>query len=221
MIGLASGVSADPAKPAWQTIRSENGIVVAKQEVPGSSLLAFRGEGDIDAPILAVGSVIIDEKQATEWVDSVKEVRLLRRISDVEQVTYTHIAMPFMFADRETITREKLVVDPVKQSIVIHLWSVNDPAAPKTGRVRVALDRSLFALTSVAGGTKTHVVAEIHADPGGNVPSFVVNSFQTSWGFNTITALRKQVAKSKKIDAGLKTLLEPPAAPRSPPAAAR
>jgi hypothetical protein len=208
-VTAAPPISADPPKPAWQTIRSEDGIVVSKQEVPGSSLLAFRGEGDVEAPILAVGSVIVDEKQATEWVDSVVEVRLLRRISDVEQVTYTHVSTPFILADRETVTREKLVVDAARKSLVIQIASVDDPLAPRTNRVRVKLDRSSFSLTSVDNGKKTHVVAEIHCDPGGNVPSWLANSFQKSWGFNTLTNLRKQVKKSKRIDPGLRALLEP------------
>lgn len=212
LTAFVPSVSADPPKPAWQVLRNEDGIVVAKQEIPGSALLAFRGEGDIDAPILAVGSVIVDDKQATQWVDSAKECRLLRRISDTEQVTYTHIATPFILADRETVTREKLVVDPVKKTVVIHVSSVNDPLAPKTSYVRVLVDRSLFSLASVDGGKKTHVIAEIHADPGGNVPSWVANQFQKSWGYNTIMNLRRQVQRSKAIDPGLKALLEPPAA---------
>jgi hypothetical protein len=214
LLAVAPPISAEP-QPAWQTIRSEDGILVSRQAIAGSSLLAFRGEGDVDAPILVVGSVLIDEKHAPEWVDSVVEVRLLRRISDVEQVTYTHISTPFILSDRESVTRERLVVDPVKQSLVINIVSVDDPLAPKTGRVRVRLDQGSFSLASIDGGRRTHVIAEIHADPGGNIPSWIVNTFQKSWGFNTLTNLRKQVRRSRSIDPGLRALFEqaPPPKP--------
>jgi hypothetical protein len=206
-ITLASSSGAEVPRPSWETVRSEKGIVVSKKDVPGSSLLAFRGEGDIDAPILAVGSVLIDETQTKEWVDSVAEVRVLRRISDLEQVTYVHIATPFVMSDRESVMRARVTVDAAARSLVLRAVSVDDPLAPRTGLVRVQVDESFFSLTSLDGGKKTHVVAEIHADPRGNVPGWIVNTFQKSWGFNTIDNLRKQVRKSKPINAALRARL--------------
>jgi hypothetical protein len=38
-------------------------------------------------------------------------------------------------------------------------------------------------------------VAEVMVDPRGSVPTFLVNMVQRSWPFQTLTALRKQVAK--------------------------
>jgi START domain-containing protein len=205
---LASSSAAEPPAPtAWQTVRSEKGIIVSKKDVPGSSLMAFRGEGDIDAPILAVGSVLIDDTQTKEWVDNVVEVRVLRRISDVEQVTYLHIATPFVMSDRDSVMRAQVTVDAASKSLVLRAVSVDDPLAPKTGRVRVQVDASSFTLTSVDGGKRTHVVAEVHCDPRGNVPGWVVNTFQKSWGFNTLENLRKQVRKSRPNNAALRARL--------------
>src|SRR5664279_4599371 len=56
--GLA-GASA-PAAGAWQKLAEEDGISVYGREVSGVSLLAMRGEGVVDAPILRVASVLID-----------------------------------------------------------------------------------------------------------------------------------------------------------------
>jgi hypothetical protein len=61
--------------------------------------------------------------------------------------------------------------------------------------VRAALTDSTFVLTSADGGTRTHATAEIHCDPRGSVPAFVVNLFQRSWGYKTISSLRRQAAK--------------------------
>src|SRR5436309_1224820 len=92
-VAIPSASRADGA-PAWETIRQEDGIVVAKKEVPGSSFIAFRGEGDVDAPLLLVGSVIVDITRSKEWIDSMEDSKILRQISESEYVTYSHIGTP-------------------------------------------------------------------------------------------------------------------------------
>jgi hypothetical protein len=53
-------------------------------------------------------------------------------------------------------------------------------------------------LTPIDGGKKTHIDAQILADPKGAVPKFLVNLFQKDWPLKTLRALRAQ-AKKKDI----------------------
>ncbi len=181
---------------AWEQIRNDDGILVYKKEVAGSPFVAFRGEGDIDAPVLTVGSVIVDVPRETEWLDSVVEARVLRKISDNEYIMYSHLGTPVTMSDRDFVTDVKINVDPTSHTVAFRMRSVDDPSAPKTSYVRAELTESSFVITPAAGGGKTHVVAEIHCDPKGSIASWIVNLFQRSWGYNTIRSLRKQVAKN-------------------------
>jgi hypothetical protein len=88
------------------------------------------------------------------------------------------------------------------------MHSVDDPAAPKTDYVRADLEESSFVLTGSADGTKTHVVAEMHADPKGSIAAWIVNLFQKNWGYDTIANLRKQLRKPGiGVNAPLRSLL--------------
>ncbi len=40
------------------------------------------------------------------------------------------------------------------------------------------------------------MIVEIHADPKGSVPKWLVNLFQKGWPRNTIEGIRKQAAKA-------------------------
>jgi START domain len=128
-------------------------------------------------------------------MDSVVEARILRKVSDTEYIMYSHLGTPPTMKDREFVMDVTLAVNVPAQSVTVTMRSVDDPAAPKTGYVRAILTDSVFVLTPAAGGNGTHVVAEIHCDPKGSVPSWIVNLFQRGWGYNTIKSLRKQVAK--------------------------
>jgi hypothetical protein len=227
-VALGLGVAAPPAgadgAAGWETLRRDDGIVVQRKDVPGSPFVAFRGEGDINAPLLLVGSVLVDVSRSREWVDSVVESRVLRRLSETEYVTYSHIGTPWPLSDREFVTDVVLEVDAATKKLTIKLRSVGDPAAPRTGYVRGQLTDSSWVLTSIDGGARTHVAAEIHADPKGDVPAWIVNMFQKNWGYNTLMSLRKQVAKRDiAVHPRLKAVLEEkgffPAPPAPPPAA--
>lgn len=179
----------------WQRIRSEDGILVSRKEVAGSPFVAFRGEGDVSAPVLSVAAVLVDVPREQEWMDSVVEARILRKVSDTEYILYSHLGTPPTMSDREFVTDVTIAIDVPSQSVTVKMHSVDDASAPKTGYVRAVLTDSSFVLTPANGGKGTHVVAEVHCDPKGSIASWIVNLFQRGWGYNTIRSLRKQVAK--------------------------
>ena len=214
VVGLSvsvSGVSAADDNKAiqWEQIRNDAGIVVWRKDVPGSKLVAFRGEGIVDAPLLLVGSVLIDTSRSTEWIDSLKESKILRKVSEEEYITYTHIATPIVMKDRDFVTDTKLEVDPVAHKLFIRMHSVNDASAPETSYVRGELMNSSFTLTAIDGGKKTRVTTEIHCDPKGSVADWIVNLFQKGWPYNTLQSLRAQVNKADvAVHPRLKAVLE-------------
>lgn len=184
-----------PAPAAWEKIGDDEGVAVYRREVPGSPIVAFKGEGLVDASILKVASVLVDGSRATEWIDSLKEDRIVRQISETETINYDHVGTPFVMKDRDFVSSCKLEFDPTKKMLSLRIHSVTDSAAPPTGYVRGELLHSSFVLTALDHGAKTRVVAEIHADPKGSVAKWIVNLFQKKWPHNTITHLRAQVAK--------------------------
>jgi hypothetical protein len=207
---LAATVSApsfadDGAAPAWETLRVEAGIQVARRVVPGSDFVAFRGEGDIDAPLLAVADVLVDVPHDNEWMDSVREARILRKVSDTEYILYSHVGTPPPLTDREFVTDVHVSIDPAGDGLRVDMRSVDDPLAPSTGYVRANLTGSTFTLRANPDHRTTHVVAEVHCDPRGMIPAWVMNSFQKSWGYKTLQSLRRQVARG---DAPVNPLLK-------------
>ncbi len=181
--------------PAWEKFDDEDGISVFRRDVPGSDVVALRGEGVVPAPILRVGSVLTDVARATEWIDSLEEAKVIRKISDTEYIKWDHIGTPFVLADRDFVFNVKLEFKAKEKQMIVRLKSVHDAAAPKTDYVRGHMIYGVYVLTSIEGGKKTKILTEMLCDPKGSVAKWMVNLFQKSWPYNTITALRKQVQK--------------------------
>lgn len=190
-----AGGATTPQDPPWQKFDDAEGIAVFRREVPGSSVIALRGEGVVDAPIARVASVLIDTTRSTEWIDRLAEVKVVRKISDDEQIHWTHISTPVVIKDRDFVFDIKLELDPANKKLFLNYHSVYDSGAPKTDYVRGEFKYGTFTLTSIEGGKKTRVLAEVLADPRGSVAKWIVNLVQKDWPHKTIASLRRQVAK--------------------------
>jgi len=192
-----------PAAPKWEEFDQEDGIRMYRHDVPGSSIVALRGEGFVEAPITRVASVLADRKRSTEWIDRLVKTKLIRQLSETETVEWDHIRTPTPLKDRDFVFKTSITTDPAKKKVVFSYRSVSDPLAPETDAyVRGIFKNGKFELTMAsrknADGSVTKgtiVNAEVEVDPRGSVPTFIVNMVQKSWPYQTLTALRKQVAK--------------------------
>jgi hypothetical protein len=200
---LCGTVSADAGtlkEAPWEKFDEDEGIAVFRREVAGSPIIALRGEGVVNAPILRVTSVLVDTSRATEWIDRLAEVKVVRKLSDNEYVHWTHVNTPIVLKDRDFVYAIKLELDPAHKKVMLNYHSVYDSGAPKTDYIRGEFKYGTFTLTSIEGGKKTRVLAEVLADPKGSVAKWIVNLFQKSWPRKTIASLRRQVAKKDIVD---------------------
>ena len=191
----ASGqISSSPVDP-WTLVGNEHGIAIYRHDVPGSNIVALKGEGPIDAPVWKVASVLLDTQRAPEWVDSLAESRVVRRLSDTSYVEYNHLRLPFPIRDREFVSDVRIDVDHDDRSVTLRYQPAGAPDVPRSGNVRGQIRSGAFRARSLGAGRGTDLIAEIDCDPQGAIPAWLVNLFQQRWPRNTFEGIRRQVAK--------------------------
>jgi hypothetical protein len=196
---IGPAVATEPTTPSWHKLGDSNGIAVFGRDVPGTSLIAMRGECVMDASMLRLASVLVDTARAREWIDSVAETRTLRKLSETEYVQWNHVATPFIVQDRDFVFITKLELAPKDGRVTLSYRSTTDPLAPKTHYVRGEFIYGKFALTSL-GVNKTKVEAELLCDPRGSVAKWMVNLVQKDWPYSTLSRLRRQAKKPDIVD---------------------
>ncbi len=185
---------ADTSKPGWEKVSSKDGIDTYRREVPGSPLVAIRGVGDVDGSLLHVASVLMDTTRLTEWMDRVIEARRISAPDPLHYTEYERASIPFPLTDRDFVIESWVEVDAAKKQVILRAHSTQHPAAPVGKLVRGEVLYSAFALTPI-DAHHTHLVAEVHMDPKGAIPKWMVNMAQKSWAHDTFTALRRQLTK--------------------------
>jgi hypothetical protein len=193
----------------WTLVGNDHGITVYRRDVPGSAVVALKGEGLIDAPVWKVASVLLDTKRAPEWVDSLKASAVVRRLTPTSYVEYNHLKLPLLIKDRDFVSEVQIDIRATDRSVTLVYKPTDDPDAPATHNVRGEILAGTFRASAV-DATHTTLVAEIQCDPKGALPAWAVNLFQKGWPRHTFEGIRKQVARADvTMPDEFKDVLEP------------
>lgn len=181
------------AGESWEHVNREDGVEVYRKESSNSPLVAFKGVTVMEAPLEKVLWILADNDHRTEWIDLCAESRVLEQVSEHEFVIYQRYALPWYLTDRDYVYRAQAVRD-ADGTVRLNLASCEHAKAPETIGIRAQLIESSYVLTPL-GANRTRVAVEIHTDPKGMVPDWLVNLVQKSWPVKTLQGIRSQLGQ--------------------------
>jgi hypothetical protein len=179
----------------WEQIADKDQVKVFRRSVPGSPLKSMKGIGYVDAPPATVALVLLDDDRAPEWVDSLAESKVVKVNSPYDYIEYNHIAMPALISDREFVTHVTMGVQRDQKFAFIKSEPGDDSAVARRKKIIRGSLSGYYELKSIDGGQHTMLTIELHSDPKGWIPAWVVNLFQKDWARETIAGIRRQVKK--------------------------
>lgn len=197
---LISTISADAED--WELIKDEDGIMVYTRTISGSNIKEFRGVTNIMAPLDSILGVLNDTEACPKWIHNCKDALKLRDISFNEGYIYQVIDFPFPVKDRDLILQSKMSQDPVSKAITIELTSIPDYIS-ETKNVRIKKSNGKYVIKPIDNGS-FEVTWQHHTEPGGRIPSWLVNKLIVDTPFNTLRNLRSLVQDEKYRRAKLK-----------------
>lgn len=182
----------------WKEVQDTDGVKVFSRSLKDRAIKSVKGTGIVDAPVVKVALVLLDDDHAPDWVDSLAEARVVRRVSPTEYIEYNHVKMPLIVSDREFVTNVTMRVDRETKTVIMRSVPAAEDEVKKTPAwVRGELS-ALYVLESIDDGTRTRLTVEVDADPKGALPPFIVNFFQKDWSRDTIKGIRNQSKKDLK-----------------------
>ncbi len=182
---------------SWEKIRSEKGVAVYSREIEGSSLLAFKAEGIVDMSYGKALAVLRDVEEATAWDQALKKKITIEDISDIEAITYSVVDMPWPLKNRDMVVTNKLHYDPKTMELVVKSSSIEHKKYPPNDTyVRAQIKFANFRFKPFNGKSKFYM--EVHVDPKGSIPDWVINMVQKDMPMDFIQRLSKHTKIYKK-----------------------
>jgi hypothetical protein len=171
----------------WIIKIEKNGITVSVKQIEGQEIKSVRSFVTINAPIEKVKSIILDIDNYPSWVYKCSKAHLLKSTSPNELIYYQYTNAPITIKDRDLVVG--MYIQNENDGWTIDLKALPDYIPQNKNVIRINLFNSTWRL--VRKGNKTEVTNEITTDPGGSVPSRVINSLITDGPYNTSLNLKK------------------------------
>src|SRR3954447_6162214 len=182
-----------PGKNWTEAYRNNNLVIFTKDVGQDHDVLAI---SELETTPAVVFSVLSDFKHYPEFMPYVQESRVLNRTNDLDVVTYARIAPPFV-SERDYPLHVTMTRGSRSNGGVFKLeWTAAPEAQPEIeGVVRVKLNQGAWIAEPVDGGKRTRLTYALLTNPGGLIPSFVIDLSYTVSIPELFDAVRKRAEK--------------------------
>lgn len=186
----------------FELLFTRDEVAVWRRLDANTSLVDFRGQGVVAAPIDAVLAVLVDIERSEEWLVMCRENKLIEERRLGHNLSYNRTASPTaLVSDRDAVVRAETQMQPQHRAVRYAFAGIDDPRRPPVaGVVRVPALEGFWHLTQLEPA-RTAVIYQVRADPGGAIPAWLANWGARDVPYRSIRSLQQRLRAG--IDADL------------------
>lgn len=194
----------------WQLARDRDGIRVWTRDIPNYPIREFKAVMIVKSSLAGLVNLILDTDNASRWVYRTDRIQLLKQ--DVESATFlirVETNFPWPLANRDVVIAGQIAQEEKTGTVSIKSHSVEVAEyAQDPDFVRMP-DMEGTWLFRPLGGELVEVTMIGRADPGGNIPSGVVNLIIHETPYRTMQGMRKVLGEARYQKSPLPQIREP------------
>lgn len=182
---VSTGLVALKVDKDWTLRKNEDGIKVYTRPVSGSALDEFKGTCIVDAQTQELAELLKDVASYPDWLPNCSEAQLIKREGNV-QIHYSQTEAPFPVSNRDCYYRYTYIQKGPDYEV--KMTALPDYGPQREGVVRMKKVQGHWYFQALKDG-RSRVSYQVHADPGGSIPSWLTNSAVVSNPYNTLSKL--------------------------------
>jgi hypothetical protein len=175
------------AQGTWELKKNENGIKVYTRTAATGNIHELRVVCELDGNKNALIGTLRDIPGYPNWVFSNKKSTVLKTESQDQIIYYTQSHLPWPLKDRDLII--ELNITNTANGFSAQAKSLSGYMPDNKNYIRVPYSLSVWKVEQ-ASTNKMKVDYTFSVDPGGSIPSWIVNATLTVGPFNSFLKLR-------------------------------
>ncbi len=178
----------------WKLDVEKEGIKIYTSNVSDSKIKALKVECNFQASLMQLTAVLMDIKNAPEWVYATKSCVLLKQPSPSELYYYSEVKLPWPVQNRDFVCHLSVIQNPETKVITIDGPAINGMVPVKDGIIRVDHSKGRWMLIPISKD-ETKIEYILQTDPGGTIPAWIVNLFASEGPMQSFKKLKLQLQK--------------------------
>jgi hypothetical protein len=176
----------------WNFIKEKDGIKIFTRNSEDNPVKSYKGEATLNTSMGKISMVIGRIESFEWWDDNISEINVLEYQEEVVIKYYLVYDVPWPLDDRDLCVESKITNDPKTGVRTVYAVPMPGVIPEKPGMVRITNYWQKWVMEPMENG-KVHVVLEGSVDPGGVIPSWIVNMAITDTPLNIIRKVREKV----------------------------
>lgn len=205
LVGLIS-VTFLFAQGAWELKKEEDGIKVYTRDVEGSKIREYKAEAIMTGKLSNYVAVLKDVNAYTELYKHAKEVRLIME-NDTCHVHYVVTNTPWPVTDRDAVYSCTYSQHYDTKLVRVNIKMEEGYVDENDKYVRM-LKAEGFWLFYPIDENKVEVTHQMHAEPGGSIPTWIINMFLVDIPLEDMKRLQEWAKRDKYANRKFDFLVE-------------
>ncbi len=194
---LTAMASTAMADEGWKKVSDQQGVKIERRSIQGSNFDELRASAQVSLPPAQFFDTVWNYRDFPQFVPYLKKLEVLAE-RDTTSDVYQRIAMP-MVPDRDYVIRLHKGVDAERKIYEMNFESIEASAQkPCESCIRAKSVQGGWRLEPTEDGQGTLVTYRMHSDPGGALPSWVVNTLQRNAPRDLVLAMIDRALGAKK-----------------------
>ena len=171
----------------WKLKKDDDGIIVYSRKDKISGNIEFKATSIYKTSVGALLKVFYDIEGYTRWMADVKVSKVLKKVDSTEHYLYMETEVPWHLKNRDITFYQNII--RTGRSVKITLEGKPNYIAHKEGIIRIEYAKGYWEFIPLPNN-KAKVIYQLGADPGLNIPDWILNLFIVDGPFETLRNLK-------------------------------
>ncbi|MCP4438008.1 MAG: hypothetical protein GY810_03615 [Aureispira sp.] len=193
-VAVFFGMSSFMFDASWDLQKDENGVQVYTRSIEGWDINEYKATAKVKASLDRAVEAYRCGHCRSQWATKrTSEVKNLKEVTHDRVYTYSYADAPWPIADRDNVALVEYFY-PKKGTVVAKMSAAPDYMPRKSGVVRVERIKGSWTFVDLGNGY-TQVTTQVVADPGGSLPTWLVNANIVNGPHESVSGLKKYLEK--------------------------
>jgi hypothetical protein len=183
-------------QPECDLKKDKDGIKVYTCKSDSSKFRSLIAEFDLEHTSLeTLENFLWDVDNYVNWQYNMVESDLITMLNTHEMIYRSEIDAPWPVDDREQLVKFQVDRSQAPNQLTFLIYSITSDYPMKAGVIRVPYSRASWVVTK--SGNSLHVKYSLNIDPGGYVPSMLVNLAMAEGPYVSFRNLKTMIEKKR------------------------